>query len=138
MATVGLNIDFQLGSNGTPTTEVDLSTKVKTADMTRNQDLPDVTAFNGNGARAFAAGLTEGSFDMEFFWDTTIDGHLNGLIGYTTAVEFIYGPDGTTSTRPKYTGTVFLESLTVPATIGDVKVFQATFKVTGAIVRTTY
>lgn len=138
MATVGLNIDFQLGSNGTPTTEVDLSTKVRTADMTRNQDLPDVTAFNGNGARAFAAGLTEGSFDMEFFWDTTIDGHLNGLIGYTTPVEFIYGPDGTTSTRPKYTGTVFLESLTVPATIGDVKVFQATFKVTGAITRATY
>ena len=138
MATVGLNIDFQLGSNGTPTTEVDLSTKVRTADFSRTQDLPDVTAFNGNGARAFAAGLTEGSFDMEFFWDSTIDAHLNGLVGYTTPVEFIYGPDGTTSTRPKYTGTVFLESLNNPATIGDVKVFSATFKVTGAVGRTTY
>lgn len=138
MATVGLNIDFQLGSNGTPTTEVDLSTKVRTADFSRTQDLPDVTAFNGNGARAFAAGLTEGSFDMEFFWDPTIDGHLSGLIGYTTAVEFIYGPDGDTASNPKYTGTAFLESLTIPATIGDVKVFQATFKVTGAVTRTTY
>lgn len=138
MATVGLNIDFQLGSNGTPTTEVDLSTKVRTADMSRTQDLPDVTAFNGNGARAFAAGLTEGSFDVEFFWDTTIDGHLSALIGYTTAVEFIYGPDGTTSGNPKYTGSVFLEDLSIPATVGDVKVFNATFKITGAVTRTVY
>lgn len=138
MATVGLNIDFQLGSNGTPSTLVDLSTKVKTADFSRTQDLPDVTAFNGNGARAFAAGLTEGSFDVEIFWDTAVDGQINGLIGYTTAVSFQYGPDGSTSTRPKYTGTAFLESVNNPATIGDVKVFSATFKVTGAVTRATY
>jgi hypothetical protein len=61
-----------------------------------------------------------------------------GLVGYTTAVEFIYGPDGTTSTRPKYTGSVFLESVSLPATIGDIKVFSATFKCTGTVTRTTY
>lgn len=138
MATVGLNVDFQVGSNGTPTTEVDISTKVKSVDFSRVQDILDVTAFNGNGFRAFAVGLQEATFDVEVFWDTTVDTHLSGLIGYTTAVEFIYGPDGTTSTRPKYTGTAFLESLSIPATIGDIKVFSATFKCTGTITRTTY
>jgi hypothetical protein len=48
MATVGLNVDFQLGSNGSPTTEVDISTKVKSVDFSRVQDILDVTAFNGN------------------------------------------------------------------------------------------
>ena len=138
MATVGLNLDFQIGSNGSPTTEVDISTKVKSVDFSRVQDVLDVTAFNGNGFRAFAVGLQEATFDVEVFWDTTVDTHLSGLVGYTTAVEFIYGPDGTTSTRPKYTGSVFLESLSIPATIGDIKVFTATFKATGTITRTTY
>lgn len=138
MATVGLNIDFQVGSNGTPTVKVDLSTKVKTADFPREQDVPDVTAFNGNGFRQFAVGLQQGTFECEFFWDTTIDTHLSGLLGYTTAVDFIYGPDGTTTGRPKYTGTAFLKTLSDPATVGDVKTFKGTFQITGTITRAVY
>lgn len=138
MASVGLNVDFQLGSNGTPTTEVDISTKTRKVDFPRDQDILDTTAFNGNGFRAFAVGLQQATFSCEFFWDTTIDTHLSGLVGYTTAVEFIYGPDGTTSGRPKYTGTCFLKSLSIPATIGEIKVFTAEFQLTGTITRGTY
>lgn len=137
MASVGLSIDFQIGSNGTPTTEVDRSTYVRSVDFKRTMDVPDTTPF-GVTARTYAAGLSDATFTVEFFWDTTIDTHMNGLIGYTTAVEFIYGPDGTTSGRPKYTGTVFLKDLSAPTTVGDVKVFTAEFQATGAITRTTY
>lgn len=138
MATIGLNINFELGSNGSPTSLVDLSDKVSSIDFGREQDLPDVTAFNGNGARAFAAGLTQGSFSVEFFWDATIDAQLNGLIGYTTAVDFQYGPDGDTNGYRQYTGDCFLASLSTPQTVGDVKKFSAEFQVTGAITAGTY
>jgi hypothetical protein len=138
MATVGLNVDFQLGSNGTPTVKVDISTKTRTVDFPREQDVLDVTAFNGNGFRAFAVGLQQATFSCEFFWDTTIDTHLAGLVGYTTAVDFIYGPDGTTTGRPKYTGTAFMKSLSIPATIGEIKVFSAEFQISGTITRTVY
>jgi hypothetical protein len=138
MATIGLNVDFQLGSNGSPTALVDLSSKVSSVDFQREQDLPDVTAFNGNGARAFAAGLTQGSFSVEFFWDATVDEQLNNLVGYTTAVDFQYGPDGSTSGKPKYTGKCFLSSLGNPATVGDVKKFSGEFTITGAVTRGTF
>jgi hypothetical protein len=138
VATVSLNVDFELGSNGTPSSLVDLSTKVSKVDFPREQDNLDVTAFNGNGTRAFAVGLSQGSFDVEFFWDTTVDGQIAGLLGYTTAVNFQYGPDGTTTGRPKYTGSCFLKSFTIPATIGEVKKFSGTFQVTGAVTRATY
>lgn len=138
MASIGLKVQFELGSNGTPTVLVDLSNKVSQVDFSREQDLPDVTAFNGNGARAFAAGLTQGSFSVEFFWDATVDAHLNGLVGYTTAVDFEYGPNGDGSGEPKYTGKAFLQSLSNPATVGDVKKFSAEFIVTGAVTRATY
>lgn len=138
MATIGLNVDFRLGSNGTPSTPVDLSNKVSQVDFNREQDLPEVTAFNGNGARAFAAGLTQGTFSVEFFWDAAVDAQLNGLVGYTTPVDFQYGPDGSTSTYPKYTGKAFLTSLSNPATVGDVKKFSAEFQITGAVTRATF
>lgn len=139
MATVGTQINFEIGSNGTPTTLVTtLSNKVSNVDFSRTQDLPDVTAFNGNGARAFAVGLNEGEFGVEFFWDATVDAHLNGLINYTTAISFQYGPDGSTSGYPKYTGSCFLSDLSTPQTVGDVKKFSATFKVTGSITRSTF
>lgn len=136
MATVGLNIDFQL--DNTSGTLVDLSVKTSSIDFGREQDLPEVTAFNGNGARAFAAGLTQGSFSCEFFWDATIDAHLNSLIGHTTALEFVYGPDGSTGGYRKYTGSCFMKSLSTPQQVGEVKKFSAEFQITGAVTATTY
>jgi hypothetical protein len=109
MATVGLSVDLQFGSNGSATTEVDRSTYVRSVDFPREQDVLDTTPF-GVTARTYAVGLMDNKMTVEFFWDTTIDTHLNALLGYTTAVEFIYGPDGTTSTRPKFTGTFFLKA----------------------------
>lgn len=138
MATVGLNVNFTLGSNGSPTTPVDLSTKVSSIDFGREQDLPDVTAFGTTGSRAYAAGLTSGTFKVELFWDATVDAHMNGLIGYQTAVNFVFGPDGSTSGYRKYTGTCFLKSLGEPIKVGEVKKFSMDFQITGAITATTY
>lgn len=138
MATVGLNINFQLGEAGAETTEVDLSTKVSSIDFGREQDLPDVTAFGTTGTRAFAAGLTTGTFSVEFFWDATIDSHLNLLVGNTTAADFIYGPNGNTGGYRKYTGSCFIKSLSTPQQVGDVKKFSAEFQITGAITATTF
>lgn len=139
MAIASLNINFEIGSNGSPTTLVtSLSNKTRSCDFSRTQDLPDATAFNGSGAKSFVAGLNEGEFALEFFWDSTVDSHLSGLIGYTTAVNFQYGPDGSTTGYPKYTGTCFLSNLSMPATVGDVKTITATFKPTGAITRGTF
>jgi hypothetical protein len=138
MATVALLIDVQFGSNGTPTTEVDRSTYVKTFSFPREQDMLDVTAFGTSGFRSFAVGLQSAKFPFEMFWDTTIDAHLSGLLGYTTLVEFIYGPDGTTSGRPKYTGTMALASLDSSATVGEIKTISGEFQISGIITRTTY
>ena len=139
MAQTSININFEIGSNGSPTTLVTtLSNKTKSCDFTRTQDLPDVTAFNNSGAKAFAMGLNEGEFGLEFQWDATVDAHLNGLIGYATAVNFQYGPDGSTSGYPKYTGTLFVTNVSQPSTVGAEKMISATFKPTGTITRGTF
>src|SRR4051812_3097073 len=135
---VSLNVDFQFGSNGTPSTLVDNSAKTQNCDFPREQDMKDVTAFNGNGARAFAVGLSSATFKAAFFWDATIDGQLQGLIGYVTAINFQFGPDGSLSGKPKYTGSMFAKSVGQPVNIGDIKVINCEFQITGLIVRATY
>ena len=139
MATTALNINFQIGSAGTETTLVTtLSDKVSSCDFSQTQDLPDATAFNGNGARSFVVGLREGEFAMEFFWDATVDAHLNGLFGNQTPVNYQYGPDGSSTGKRKYTGTLFVMNVSTPATVGDIKKVNATFKLNGAPTATTF
>ena len=139
MAQTSLLINFEIGSNGTPTTLVTtLSDKITSCDFSRNQDLPEANVFNQGGAKSFVVGLNEGEFSVDFMWDTTVDAHLENLIGYTTPVSFQYGPDGSASGKPKYTGSLYVQSIGNPATVGDVKVKSVTFKPTGAISRSTF
>jgi len=134
---VGTALDFRFGSNGSPTSQIDNSAKVASLDFNFEQDVPDVTPF-GTTSRAYAVGLSSGTISAEIFWDATIAAQLIALIGYTTAVDFTLGPNGTTSTYIKYTGTLFLKSLGQPMQVGDVKKVKCEFMATGTITRTTY
>ncbi len=137
MAKVATALDFQFGSNGTPTSKVDNSTKTKSVDFPREQDLQDVSEF-GTTSRKFAVGLSTGTFKAEFYYDSTIYTQLQGLIGYTTAVDFLFGPDGTTSGYPKYTGTMYVKSVGTPVTVGETKMVSVDFQINGTITATTY
>jgi hypothetical protein len=131
-------LDFRLGSFGTPTTLVDVSGKISDVKINRGADTPEVTAFNGSGAKDYAAGLTEGSFSVDFFYDATLDTHLNGLLGYDTPVNFQYGGLGAATGLPKKTGACLLKKLDDPRKVGDVMKFSAEFQVSGPIASGTY
>ncbi len=131
-------LDFRLGSNGTPTTLVDVSNKVSDIKTNRGADTPEVTAFNGSGAKDYAAGLTEGSLSVEFFYDATLDTHLNGVLGYDTPINFQLGGLGPATGNPKKTGTCILKKLDDPRKVGDVMKLSAEFQVSGPITSGTY
>ncbi len=137
MAKVAVLIDFKFGSAGAETTQVDYSTKFKTVDFPREQDLQDVTPF-GSSAKQFAVGLSNATFKGEAFYDTTIEPILAGMIGNLTAIAFTFGPDGTTTGNPKYTGNMFVKSVGSPVKVGEVKMLPVDFQITGSITRTTY
>lgn len=138
MAQVSRTIDFRIGSNGTPTTLVDLSAKTTEASLNREADLPEATTFNSGNARSYAAGLTNATIEATFMWDATIDAHLKALVGYGTPVSFQHGEIGNTSGYPKATGSCFLQSLDKPQQVGDIMSIGASFQVTGAITDGTY
>ncbi|MBV9215936.1 MAG: hypothetical protein JO053_07135 [Acidobacteria bacterium] len=134
---VTINTVIKLGSSGSESTLVDYASKFADFDFPREQDLKDITPF-GVSFKQFAPGLQTGTFKGNVFWDTTIDGILNGMFGDLTAINFEYGPDGSTTGNPKYTGSLFIKSLGNPVKVGDTKMMPCEFQITGTITRTTY
>lgn len=137
MATATFNGDFRFGSNGTPSSLVNNSSKTKSVDFPREQDTLDATAL-GSTSRNYVVGLSSATLKAEMFWDSTLDAQIQGLIGYATAVTFNYGPDGSTTGYPKYSGSAFLKSAGTPIEVGGVKMVTVDFQITGDVTRGTY
>ena len=139
MPQIGELKDFRLGSNGTPTTLVDLSDEVETITPNYEQDVVDVTTFNGNGARAFTPGLTQGTFSVTFNYSQTVYNQIAGLLGYRTLIDFQHGINGNANGQPKDTGKCFLSSFEAGGgAVGDKMVISAEFQISGPVTRATY
>ena len=60
------------------------------------------------------------------------------VLGQDATVSFEYGPEGSTSTRVKYSGECILTSYETSAGVGDVVSFTASFQISGAVTRGTW
>ena len=135
----GKGANFQLGSQGTPTTLVNLSSYI--TDVTFNRDIGEAeTTTLGNNAKTYIAGLYETKFSVSGNWDATPDSQLSLLVGFDNSavgVNFSYSPAGTGTGTPLYTGKCILSSYEVATPVGDVVTFKAEFVVTGTVTRGT-
>lgn len=136
---VATTIDWRFGSNGTPTVQIDNSTKFNSIDFPRTQDLKDITPFGASGnAKQYAVGLNDATVKAEAFYDATLYAQLVALLNYATPINFTYGPAGPTTGYPKNTGTMILKSIGAPVKVGDVMMISVEFQITGAITATVY
>ncbi len=129
---------LKIGSAGTPSTLVDISTKTSGVKFPREADAVESTAFQAAGnAKTFLVGLINGQLSFEVNYDATIDAQLAGLLG-VDAVSFEYGPEGSTTGYTKYTGTFVLTKYEPPATVGQLIKGSVELQLTGQVTRTTY
>ena len=114
----------------------DISNVVNEVTMPRSIETGETTSF-GASAKSYVTGLSDATMSVSGTWDATVDGYLAGLVG-SDATAFEYGPEGSASTRIKFTGNAILTSYEVGSPVGDVVTFSAEFQVSGAITRGTY
>lgn len=100
-------------------------------------DTPETTAF-GSTVKSYVVGIKEARFTCSGMYDATYDGYLQGIYGFSTARNFVYGPEGSATGRIKYTGAAFLVNYSVSGSVGDMVSMQADFTVSGDITRTTF
>ena len=115
----------------------DLSSYINEASMPRDIETAETTAF-GSSAKSYITGLTDATISISGMFDSVADGYLAGVVGAATALDFEYGPLGSTASMIKYSGTAILTSYELSSPVGDVVTFSADLQVTGAITRGTW
>jgi hypothetical protein len=118
-------------------TLTDISNTLTDVGFPAKVDTAEVTAF-GNSAKAYIVGLTDGTISLSGSFDATVDSLLSGVLGYATALNFQYGPEGSTTGYVKYTGTGFVTDYSKSGSVGAVVKYTATVQITGAVTRTTW
>jgi hypothetical protein len=115
----------------------DLSTYLNDVSFPRDVETAETTTFGGS-AKTYITGLTDATISISGLFDATADGYLAGVLGNATALEFEYGPAGSTGGLVKYSGNCIMTSYEVSASVGDAVQASADFQVTGAITRGTW
>jgi hypothetical protein len=121
-------------SGGSLTTISDVLTDVS---FPQTIETAETTSF-GSNAKTYIVGLSDATISISGNFDTTVDGHLSGVLGQAATLSFEYGPEGSTAGDAKYTGECLMTSYEKSGAVGDVVTFSAEFQVTGAVTRGVY
>ena len=109
-----------------------ISADLNSAELTYSMDAPDVTGFGDNTRQRLHGGLIE--------WELSVDGFVNhtgsttaacilmGLLNAGGSTLIYFGPAGSTSGSPKYTGCAVLTEFSQSYGTEDAAAFSATFQ----------
>jgi len=115
----------------------DISNTLTDVTFPQKVDTAETTAF-GATAKSYIVGLTDGTISLSGTYDATVDAVFAGVVGFATALNWNYGPEGSTAGYVKYTGLGFVTSYQKSGTVGDVVKYTAEIQITGAVTRTTF
>lgn len=136
----GKDIDFQL-DDAAGTLRLVKSYLNSVSGLPGARGLSEVTAFGDQGTR-YIPSLANTTFSVSGHWDTTasvgIVTVLNGLRTAVATASFVYGPEGTTTGKVKYTGECWLSEFSVDAAVADRVPVTATFQIDGVVTVTAY
>jgi len=118
---------------------VDYSQYLNDVSLSRSIETAETTTFGVSGsAKTYIVGLSDATFSISGLFDATADATLAGVLGFATALNFNYGPAGSTAGLVKYTGTCIMTGYNISAAVGDAVQATADFQVTGPITRGTW
>lgn len=105
------------------------------------RSLNEVTAL-GDSAVKFIAGLEDVTIALTGMFDDTATSGPDAVLGplrtHTAAVDFEYGPEGTSSGSVKYSGTCWVTSYALRSRVGDLVEWSAALQVDGTVTRGTF
>ena len=131
----GKSAVFKVDNSGGTLT--DISAYLNEISFPQSIETAETTTY-GKSAKTYIVGLSDATISVSGVWDATVDAHLSGVRGQEASLSFEYGPEGSTSTRVKYTGECYLTSYETSSPVGDVVTFSAEFQVTDSVTRGTY
>jgi hypothetical protein len=120
----------------------DLSAYMDEVGFPRETEAAETTTF-GKQDKTYIVGLSDSSFSCSGKADVTCDGVIEGAraalsAGTIDTVSFEYGPSGSATGQPKYSGEALITSYEQSSPVGDVVTFSLALQVTGVVTRGTW
>lgn len=128
--------------DGTSGSLVVISDTLNEITMPRPIETAETTTF-GQDDKTYITGLADATISLSGMFDATVDAMVNGNIanlksGSVATLSFEYGPSGSTSSNPKFTGEALITSYEIGSPIGDVVSYSLELQVTGGVTATTF
>ena len=91
----------------------------------------------GNTAKAYIPGMTDGTIPLEGPFDATVDGWMDGLVGFATLVAWEFYPAGSPVgvTKPKYSGNCLVTAYDITTGTDDAASWSGEVQLSGTITR---
>lgn len=131
----GKNAQFVLESTNLSNTlnEISLPREIETA---------ETTTF-GSQDKTYITGLSDATVSLSGMFDAAADSAINAVIanlksGSIASASFTYGPSGSASSKPRFTGQALITSYEVSSPVGDVVTYSLELQVTGGVTGDTY
>ena len=103
--------------------------------------LNEVTALGDSGAK-FIPGLEDVTIVLGGLFDNTTTSGPDAVLGplrtHTSAVDFEYGPEGSSAGDVKYSGTCWVIAYELRSRVGNLVEWSAALQVEGTVTRGTY
>jgi len=136
----GKNAHFAL--DGTAASLVVISDTLNEITMPQPIETAETTAF-GDEDKTYITGLGDATISLSGMFDATVDTMINGNIsnlksGSVSTLSFEYGPSGSASSSPKFTGEALITSYEIGSPVGDVVTYSLELQVTGGVTATTF
>ena len=133
----GKSAVFKLDNSSATLT--DISVYLDDVSLPRSIETAETTTFGvSGGSKTYVTGLNDATISLSGKYDATVDALLAGVLGQDAALNWNYGPEGSTTGRIKFTGLAILTKYDVKSPVGGVVTFSADLQCTGAITRTTF
>lgn len=114
-----------------------MSSGLSDVSLKRDIETADVTVM-GKIDKQYIIGMRDATFSVSGFMASTFESRITPLLGWSSGTSFVYGPFGTTSGSPKFTGKAHITSYEASAAVGDPVGMSLEFQVTGSITSTHY
>jgi predicted secreted protein len=136
----GKNAHFAI--DGTAGTLVTISNTLNEISLPREVETAETTAF-GQNDKTYITGLADATISLSGMFDATTDALIAGDIanlksGSVSSLSFEYGPAGSASAQPKFTGEALITSYEVSSPVGDVITYSLELQVTGGVTGSTF
>lgn len=120
-------------------TLVDLSQYLDNVGFPSEVDAAETTAF-GNNDKTYIVGLGDQKISLTGKWDSTLDTHMTAAIaaqkaGTLASASWVFGPAGSTTGKPKYSGEAIITSFELDDKVSDVITWKSDLQTTGTTTR---